>query len=74
MAGKWKFWRDAKHKQRRASSAFFARRCPFLIRPVFSVLLLIRQLNMANKNLGGVFDSRILEVRLDTFGFTLAFA
>jgi hypothetical protein len=36
--------------------------------------LLIRQLNMANKNLGGVFDSRILEVRLDTFGFALEFA
>jgi len=38
------------------------------------VRLLIRQLNMANKNLGGVFDSRILEVRLDTFGFALEFA
>ncbi|MFO0216821.1 MAG: hypothetical protein ACK511_12470, partial [Burkholderiales bacterium] len=36
-----------------------------------NVRLLIRQLNMANKNLGGVFDSRILEVRLDTFGFAL---
>jgi hypothetical protein len=35
--------------------------------------LLILQLNMANKNLGGVFDSRILEVRLDTFGFALEF-
>jgi hypothetical protein len=38
-----------------------------------SRFLLIRQLNMANKNLGGVFDSRILEVRLDTFGFALEF-
>jgi hypothetical protein len=38
-----------------------------------SRFLLIRQLNMANKNLGGVFDLRILEVRLDTFGFALEF-
>ncbi len=58
----------------RALSGINASNCPPIGEFVRGELLLIRQLNMANKNLGGVFDSRILEVRLDTFGFALEFA